>query len=522
MKDTSHARTHHGRRFIALFLLGLGTFGGLAMMPMMSFGIGNHLNRIPADGFHSIQQGLMEVVIEERGELQSSSTKAINSRCEWSVNLLWIADEGTYVEEGDIVALLDSSVLDQRLKQREVMAMNAQNNLHTVQSNLKVQELANESSIAAAQLKLILAKMELAGYKLAQATQERHKIEEKIVVAEANLDYARKKYDYTVRMVELGYKDVSEREADRLTLLRHEQTLRNQQNLLHTLDRYSRDRKMIELAGKLEEAERSVERAKLRANAAILNGKIRVQAWTRSCNAHQHYINRLKKNIDACTIRANQSGQVLYARNGSRSTVTVKTGDLVRFLQPLVMLPDRSQLEVVVRLHESKIRQVEVGQPATIQVGARPDLQLTGRITRRGSVPQMGLYPNYNLRDYEVVIGVEAAPDAIELLAPGMSGNVRILVGQKHEAIIAPLETIVGVDGRQIAFVRNGEELDIRDVQTGLVNETKIEILSGLQPGDEVVARPRDVCASQIESLRAVYDEAGTGIASLWSNSVQR
>ncbi|HWL07188.1 MAG TPA: HlyD family efflux transporter periplasmic adaptor subunit [Planctomicrobium sp.] len=514
MKATSHHRTCHGRRFLALSLLGLGTFAGLAMMPMMSFGIGNQFNRIPADGFHQIEQGLMEVALNERGELQSSSTKSITSHCEWSVNLLWIADEGTYVEKGDIVALLDSSILEQRARQREVLAMKAQTSLQTVKTNLMVQELANESAIAAAQLTLVLSRLELAGYKLAQATQEKHQIEEKIVVAQANLEYAQKKYEYTVRMVELGYKDVSEREADRLDLMRKEQILLNEKNRFITLDRYSRDRKMIELIAKQEEAERALERARLRANAALLNGKIRIQAWTRACNAHQHFLNRLNKNIAACTIRAKQSGQVLHARAGSRSTVTVLVGDLVRYLQPLVQIPDRSRLEVVVRLHESKIRQVEIGQTAVIQVDAHSGLQLTGRITRRGSVPQMGLYPHYNLRDYEVIVGIEAAPDVIELLAPGMSAQTRILVGQNTDAVIAPLETVVGIDGRKVAFVRRGEQIEVCDVETGLANETQVEIRAGLRPGDEVVARPREACASRIESLRAVYDEAGTGISS--------
>ncbi len=516
MKDPSRPQRRCGRT-TAVLLTAFGLFGGLIAMPMISYGIPGTLNRIPTEGFHVVEQKPMEVVLQERGEIQSTRTKTLTSKCEYGVNLLWIADEGTYVKAGDIVAMLDSSLLEQRVKEREVLLVKAQSLLQTYETSLKVQELSNESQLAKTQLNLILTRLELAAYKLATANRERQDIRQKIVIAESNLNYAQKKYEYTSRMVELGYQDVSQRESDRLSLLRSKQALRNHQNLLHTLDRYSRDRKLIELIAKQEEAARAVERAKLRANASLLNGKIRIQSCKRSCNAHLYTLNRLKRNIAACTIRAQQDGQVIYARNGRRSVDTVKVGDLVRYLQPLLQLPDRSQLEVLVRLHESRIRQVEVGQLAKIQVDARSDIRLTGRVTRCATVPQAGLYPNQNLRDYDVVVSIDTDPETIELLAPGMTATAQIIVANRPEALVVPLESVVAIDGRRIAFVRAGDSVEVRDVETGLVNETQIEISSGLRAGEEIVSRPRDVCASRIESLRATYDEAGTGLASLWT-----
>jgi len=516
MKATSHVSTPRPRRFALLLL---GTLGGLALMPVISFGVGDHLNRIPADGFLAVERGSMEVSVTTRGELQSSSTKSLTSHCEWMVNLLWIADEGTYVEKGEIVALLDSSRLEQRAKEREVLAVKSQSYLQTVETNLKLTELANESGLAKSQLNLVLSKLELAGYKLAEAVQERHDLEQKIIVSKANLEFAQKKYEYTCRMVELGYSDVSQRETDRLSLMRAQQAFDNQSNRLITLDRFSRDRKLIELIAKEKEAERAVERAQMRARAALLNGKIRLQAAKRACNAHEYYLNRLKRNIAACTVRAKQSGQVLYARAGNRATATVKVGDVVRYLQPLIVLPDRTQLELLVRLHESRIRQIAIGQPVTIQVDARNDLLVRGTVSRCGSVPQMGLYPNFNLRDYEVAISLDASPEVIEALAPGLSASGNILVGQARDTVITPLEAIVGIDGRKVAFVRAGSSIEVRDVTTGLISETQVEILQGLRPGDEIVARPRDVCVALIESLRAPLNEADTRLLTASASS---
>lgn len=517
MKDASREQSRGRRRTIFLSLLGIGTIAGLAMMPVISYGIPGALPSIPSDGYSVVEEGMLQLVVEGRGEIRSSSNKLIKSNCEYSCNLIWVADEGSYANEGDIVAELDSSYLQNLAKEREVMLVKAQSILQTMESNLKVQELVNESRLAAAQLRVAITKLELAGYNLVQSSQEQHAVEQRMSLAESNLTDAKKQFEYTTRMVELGYKDVSERDADRLSLMRKQQAYENEARKLHLLTRYTRDRKKTELVAHHDEAVRALEREKLKAKTSILNGTIRVKAWQRAVNSHQYSLNQLRKNIAACTIYANQSGQVIYSRTGSRSNDVIQVGSLIRYRQSLLELPDRSKLQVFVRLHESRIRNIEVGQTATINIDAYGGISTKGRVVRKATIPQRGLAPNEDLRDYEIIVSVDTTPDVVALLAPGMTASTKILVAEHFDTRIVPLETVVCVDNRMVVFVKNGNEIQARDVMTGLTTETKVEILNGLQPGDEVVSRPRESCRTMIESMRgATYSVASADTQNVW------
>ncbi|WP_437191632.1 hypothetical protein [Planctomicrobium sp. SH527] len=516
MKDASREQSRGRRRTLFLSLLGIGTIAILAMMPVSSYGIPGALPSIPSDGFSVVEEGMMQLVVEERGEVRSTSNKLIKSNCEYSCNLIWIADEGSYANEGDIVAELDSSLLQNMAKEREVMLVKAQSVLQTMESNLKVQELVNESRLAAAQLRVAITKLELAGYNLVQSNQEQHAIEERMSLAESNLSHAKKQLEYTARMVELGYKDITDREVDRLSLMRKQQAFDNEARKLHLLTRYSRDRKLTELTAHHDEAVRALEREKLKLKTSILNGTIRVKAWQRAVNSHQYSLNQLRKNIAACTIYANQSGQVIYSRTGSRRNDVIQIGSLIRYRQSLLELPDRSQLQVFLRLHESRIRNVEVGQTASIHIEAFGGISTKGRVVRKATIPQRGLAPHEDLRDYEIIVSVDATPDIIAMLAPGMTASAKILIAEHFDTRIVPLETVVCVDNRMVVFVKNGKDVEARDVMTGLTTETKIEILNGLKPGDEVVSRPREACRTIIESMRGNITVASADSQQVW------
>jgi multidrug efflux pump subunit AcrA (membrane-fusion protein) len=509
------------RQPLSRFKLALASSGLLLLtMPLISYGISSNFPRIPNDGFSFVEQGNIQQELRSRGELQSSQNAVLTSRCEWRVNLLWIAEEGTQVEAGDVIAVLDSSVLEQKAKEREILLMKARAALHTAQSNLEIQELTNQNATAAAALNAKLKSMELDGFRTCQSRQEVHASEGRLAIADAALIYAQEKFEFTKRMAQRGYKDYADVETDRIALVKAQQTRQREEQGLKLLTTYQHDRRLIELTAQEVETRRALKRAELKANASLIHRRMIVHAYRRICGAHENALKRIQRSIAACTIRAQQPGEVVHVRASSRAPTGVQPGELVRYLQPLVQLPDRSKLEVLVRLHESLIRQIEIGQPALITTDAVPDVPYSGHVTSMSTVPQRGAFPHVDLRDYWVVITLEDTAESQLSLAPGMSATAQILVNQKSDAVIVPLECVVHVDNRDIVFVRKGDDIEVRDVQTGLINETKAEIAFGVNPGEEVVSRPREACAARIASLRAEFDEAGSGSTEqLWLTS---
>jgi RND family efflux transporter MFP subunit len=72
-------------------------------------------------------------------------------------------------------------------------------------------------------------------------------------------------------------------------------------------------------------------------------------------------------------------------------------------------------------------------------------------------------------------------------LLPGMFAQVQIIASQKPDAILVPREAIVQQGTTPTVFVNNNGKAEQRQVQTGLSDNTNIEIVSGLAPGEQVV-----------------------------------
>jgi multidrug efflux pump subunit AcrA (membrane-fusion protein) len=492
----------------------------LLLMPVISYGLGTPFPKISDEGFAIAKRGPIEVTIEERGEIESARQTIIVSQCEWRVPLLWIAEEGVYVDAGDVLAELDSSELQQMAKQREVKLMQAQSALQKIESDRKIQQLNSESEAAEARLQSELSSLKLSGYSAAEFPQQRHALEREIMLAKETLLRAQKKSEFVSRMVRLGYDDPSQRETERLNVMRAQQQLERQKSQLEVLCNFEHQRQITELSANDEEALRSLKRVKWIAKAADLNSEIRVHAYRRLCNAHQNMLNRIRRSIEACTIRAPQAGQFLQLRSNENSYEGLEPGDQIRYQQSVAQLPDRNRLQVNLRLHESRIRQVAVNQPVLVAIDAFPDTRVPGIVQQIGSVPQRGRFPNYDIRDYQVTVMLQSEPEKLQQYAPGMTATARILTAQNSDAVTVPIASVVEVAGRRIAFVRAGDDVIVRDVETGIVSDTSIEVLSGIAEGDQVVAVPRQTCS---ERILAMQEESSPRLAqNLWRFRIDR
>jgi RND family efflux transporter MFP subunit len=72
-------------------------------------------------------------------------------------------------------------------------------------------------------------------------------------------------------------------------------------------------------------------------------------------------------------------------------------------------------------------------------------------------------------------------------LLPGMFAQVQVVADQKPDAIVVAREAIVRQGTSSVVFVNNNGKAEQRQVQTGLSDNTNIEIVSGVAPGEQVV-----------------------------------
>lgn len=150
---------------------------------------------------------------------------------------------------------------------------------------------------------------------------------------------------------------------------------------------------------------------------------------------------------------------------------------------PMVLLTvaDMSKMQIQTQVDESDVGKVQVGQKVTFTVDAEPGKTFTGivsNVSQKATIQQNVVY-------YSAIVDVDNPGD---MLKPTMTARVSINVGENNHALAVPLSVVKLVNGQQtVAVVQNGQVQNI-PVTTGIASDEKIEIVSGLSEGDQVVA----------------------------------
>jgi membrane fusion protein (multidrug efflux system) len=156
----------------------------------------------------------------------------------------------------------------------------------------------------------------------------------------------------------------------------------------------------------------------------------------------------------------------------------VDLGERVTPGQPLFEVADISRVEVEVGVSDTRFSETQIGQDAKISIDGYPGVEFTGKIIR--------IQPSIDpaTRTFRVTIGV-ANPK--ELLKPGMLARAEIEVGLHPDALIIPKSASIEEEGKYFAIaVRNGK-VERLEITTGFRDGEKVEALSGLLEGDQVV-----------------------------------
>ena len=157
----------------------------------------------------------------------------------------------------------------------------------------------------------------------------------------------------------------------------------------------------------------------------------------------------------------------------------VAPGELVDPAKELLTLTDLSRVWVLADVYEKDIATLRTGRTVTMAVDAYPGRTFTGQLTYISDAidPQT--------RTAKVRCVVDNADDALKL---DMFARVTIPTGSTRNAVVVPTDAVQQVDGQPVVFVRrSATTFERRDVKTGATAGDVIEVVSGLDPGVDVV-----------------------------------
>jgi HlyD family secretion protein len=146
---------------------------------------------------------------------------------------------------------------------------------------------------------------------------------------------------------------------------------------------------------------------------------------------------------------------------------------------------DLSSLQVDVELSEVDINSVTVGQPVTLSFDAILGKEYQGQVTK---VSQAGTVVN-GVVNFTVTVELT---DADELVKPGMTAAVNIVVKEILDAVLVPNRAVRLVDGDRVVFITGEDGAPKKvEIRLGSSSDTMSVITGGdLKEGDQVILNP--------------------------------
>jgi HlyD family secretion protein len=257
------------------------------------------------------------------------------------------------------------------------------------------------------------------------------------------------------------------------------------------------------------------------AQASYQVAKAEVDAAKYSVISAEASLKEAEENLVKTSIYAPMSGNVsmLLVELGERVVGTsMMTGT------EMMRVADLSRMEAKVNVNENDIVRVKVGDTAIVEVDAYMDNKFMGIVTEiASSAITTGVsadqVTNFDVRILVLPESYQALVDQgnPNPLRPGMSTTVDIQTVTKKDIIAVPIQSVttrtdttnlttttISDDIRTLAFITDGTYAFARDVKTGIQDNNYIEIISGVNLGDEVISAPFSAISNKLSDSTLV------------------
>jgi HlyD family secretion protein len=406
---------------------------------------------------HPVARGELVVTVIEDGNVESASNIDIKCEVAGGSSILWIVDDGSLVKKGEKLVELDQSVIEDQINQQKITFEKARSSMIQAEKDYEVAQITVKEFLEGT-------------FKQQQQDQQAQ-----ITIAEENLRTAQNSLQHTQRMFRKGYVSQLELEGQQFSVQRAQLELDSARTAKNVLEQFTKVKTMEDLQSKVETAQAKMESEK----AALALEEARLK--------------KLQAQMDSCVIVAPQDGMVVYAneqsmgRFGSQQGVQIEEGATVRERQTILRLPDLSQMQVKVNVHETKVEKLARDMRARIVIQGK-DFQ--GSVASIANQPEPTSFFSATVKEYATIVRIDGEAQG---LRPGMTAEVEILVAHLKDVLTLPVAAIVEQRGAFFCWVKKGagREVERRPLVLGMSNDQFVEIQDGVGEGDQVLLNPR-------------------------------
>jgi len=446
-------------------------------------------------------RGDMPVTVIERGELDSTNSVIVRCDVEGErIKLVSIVPEGTRVTKGEEVCRFDTDELTKLYELQNVKWQTAESKAKSAKGDLAVQKNKEQSEIDKAMLAHKLAVIALEKYKNREFDVLREEQQMALGLSKKELKEAQDNLEFTRNLVKKGFLPLEQVRIQELMVEKTKFQVKAAESKLGMLQEYDRKGKIAELEGKEKETREELARTRESQKAATERAATDLEGAEVNAKLEKATLDRNRMQIDRCIIKAPQDGIVVYFKRYYDEASRIQPGASVFYQQPIFTLPDLSRMKVKVKIHESVIKKIATGQKATLQADALPNRPMTGTVKSVGTLAQNEGW-RQTVKEYLVEIEIDDLP-ADAGLKPGMTAETKIHVQTVRDTLMAPVQAVTEYDGKPVCYVRKGRGLERRPVEVGESNDQFIQILGGVEEGEQVALDARSRAAAEVKAAK--------------------
>jgi len=477
----------------------------------------------------TVQRGDLVMSVAESGTIQARNSVEIKSEVEGGTTIVSIVPEGSVitqedVDNGRIILELDSSTLTDRVNQQEIDFNSAEADYTEARESLDIQINQNDSDVQQGIMAVKFGLMDLQKY-LGEETaakavmqydpneqsqfdvtalindpnqlggsslQQFRDLGSEITLAEQELKRALIDLDWTRKLYEKQYESRSELETAQLSADRLKIRWEQAKTALDLFIRYEFPKEAERLFSEYLESERQLERVHAQARSKLAQAQARLKSMEARYLLQKERLEKLRQQLSACTVRATAPGLVIYASSGGRrwggSRTYIEVGQEVRERELILTITNADEKDVDVKVHETNVDKIQIGQTVRIVVDAQPDKVFFGSVKKISPLPDpAAFFGNPDLKVYSTVVSIENVGPQIR---PGMSARVEILIAEMQDVLSIPVQSVANRDGRKVCFLMTPNGSKETEILTGAFNDRFVQVVSGLAEGQRVLLNP--------------------------------
>lgn len=468
--------------------------------------------------WHTVTRTSFDIIVTATGELDAKNKLFIRNEVEGKTTITDIVDEGTRVYKGDVLVKLADDTLKNQIEDSKELVQKAQTEKISTEQALAIEKSEAESLKRADEVKFALAELELAKWRDGTLEQTRRKLDLALVEAEDNLIIAQRRAVEAKKLIDAQFISRDEYDQDILKLKQAESALETAKKDKTVYENYTKPQEEKKFTSDVEEARASLDRTIRKNTSKIATATATYESAVRSLQIKEERLAKLQQQLEYCTMRAPTDGIVVYASSvGSgrtkRNEPIGKNRDAF-YNENLIILPDTSQMIAILKVNESRMPDIAMGQKVAVNIDAMRGKPVEATIFQKATMAEEGSWYNPDVRQYEVRaemppnLGSSGTTVATQnkrrgpgesggneadgpiALNPGMRCTAQIFVDRAANVLAVPIHAVFAEGRERYCYVpaENGR-VKAQIVRIGKANETYVEIREGLKEGDRVLLR---------------------------------